>query len=91
LDLVHRVEFITQRSDNLTAARDAHGRADWLNARSVLEAALQQDDTPEAHDALGVALWWLNEQTLLTCSFAMLLARRMELISAHRRPVRHRR
>jgi DNA-binding CsgD family transcriptional regulator len=36
-------------------------RADWLAARRFFEQALAECPTPEAHDGLGLALWWLNE------------------------------
>lgn len=35
---------------------------DWAAARLAFEAALRvEGDSPEAHDGLGQALWWLNE------------------------------
>lgn len=36
-------------------------RADWSAARQCFAAALNEQATPEAHDGLGLALWWLNE------------------------------
>jgi ATP/maltotriose-dependent transcriptional regulator MalT len=39
----------------------AIARADWLTARQAFETALNEQDTPEAHDGLGLALWWLND------------------------------
>lgn len=38
----------------------ACGQADWDSARSAFEAALQDADTPEAHEGLGLALWFLG-------------------------------
>lgn len=35
--------------------------AAWTTARAAFEAALQEGDSPEAHDGLGLTLWWLNE------------------------------
>jgi uncharacterized protein HemY len=35
--------------------------AKWQAAKQAFEAALQVQDTPAAHDGLGIALWWLNE------------------------------
>jgi DNA-binding NarL/FixJ family response regulator len=35
--------------------------AAWAEARSAFERALQTIETPEIHDGLGLALWWLNE------------------------------
>ena len=34
--------------------------ADWSQARACFEAALAHGDCPEAHDGMGLALWWLN-------------------------------
>jgi DNA-binding NarL/FixJ family response regulator len=47
-------------SDLLAAGQAALAAADWAAARAAFEAALAQDETPEAHDGLGIALWWLN-------------------------------
>jgi ATP/maltotriose-dependent transcriptional regulator MalT len=47
--------------ENITAGQAALRAADWRAARACFEAALSQQDTPEAHDGLGIALWWLNE------------------------------
>lgn len=48
-------------SPELAQGTAALARAQWLEARTAFEAALAQADTPEAHDGLGIALWWLNE------------------------------
>jgi ATP/maltotriose-dependent transcriptional regulator MalT len=34
---------------------------DWNRARLYFEGALKAEDNAEAHDGLGLALWWLNE------------------------------
>ena len=34
---------------------------DWATARAAFEAALEQEDVPEAMFGLGDALWWLGE------------------------------
>lgn len=34
---------------------------DWEGARAAFEAALEEADTPEGHDGLGLALWWLRD------------------------------
>ena len=47
--------------DELAAGRVALERAAWLDAKTAFEQALQRRETPEAHDGLGIALWWLNE------------------------------
>src|SRR5689334_13537282 len=47
-------------SQHLAAGNTALAAADWLAAQAAFEAALAEQDTPEAHDGLGVALWWLN-------------------------------
>ena len=48
-------------SDSLTAAVQAMRAADWDTARNHYESALRQNDSPEARDGLGLALWWLND------------------------------
>ncbi len=35
-------------------------KADWNTAKAQFEAALSLASTPEAHDGLGLAYWWLN-------------------------------
>ena len=35
--------------------------ADWEAAREAFELALKDDDSPEAHDGLARALWWLGD------------------------------
>ena len=34
---------------------------DWHGARVAYEASLSEQDSPEARDGLGAALWWLND------------------------------
>lgn len=48
-------------SASLHAGRAAAQRADWEAARQHLTLALTAGETPEAHVALGQALWFLNE------------------------------
>src|SRR5688572_10241869 len=48
-------------SNHIAAGQAALTAADWLAARAHFEAALKEQDSPEAHDGLGLALWWLNE------------------------------
>lgn len=54
---------MTNVENALAAAQAALQAADWQNARAHFETALRQrqSDTPEAHDGLGLALWWLND------------------------------
>jgi DNA-binding NarL/FixJ family response regulator len=49
-----------QLSRYLTAGQTALSKADWSNAKAAFQAALKEEDCPEAHDGLGIALWWLN-------------------------------
>lgn len=35
--------------------------AAWAQARTHFENAVRIEDIPEAHDGLGIALWWLND------------------------------
>lgn len=45
----------------LDAGYAALRRASWEDARAGFTAALAAVVSPEAHDGLGLALWWLNE------------------------------
>ena len=45
----------------IEAGQTALAGADWLAARTYFEAALVDSESPEAHDGLGISLWWLNE------------------------------
>ena len=48
-------------TDPLALGRAALAQADWPAAQAHFEAALAAaPDTPEAHDGLGLALWWLR-------------------------------
>lgn len=53
--------MMNNTQDHLAAGQTALKAADWPRARASFEAALQAEDIPEAHDGLGLALWWLNE------------------------------
>lgn len=46
---------------DLAAGRDALSRAAWAEAAAAFERALAAVESAEAHDGLGMALWWLNE------------------------------
>src|ERR1051325_11078536 len=48
-------------SDALSAGQSAIQNANWLEAKEQFETALKDSDSPEAHDGLGLALWWLND------------------------------
>lgn len=43
------------------AGHHALKSADWEGAKAHFEKALREAETPESHDGLGIALWWLNE------------------------------
>ena len=45
----------------LTTAREALEAGDWPRARDGFEAALADEESPEALAGLGTALWWLQE------------------------------
>lgn len=47
--------------ERLTAGNAALQRADWSTAKVEFEQTLANTDAPEAHDGLGLALWWLND------------------------------
>lgn len=42
-------------------ARAALKLGDWAAAKRLFEQCLSASDTPEAHEGLSIALWWLNE------------------------------
>lgn len=46
---------------HLQAGWLALSEASWAAAAAAFETALRAEETPEAHDGLGIALWWLNE------------------------------
>ncbi len=48
----------------LTSANEALKAGDWAAARSAFEAALEQEEAPEALFGLGDALWWLGDVEL---------------------------
>jgi ATP/maltotriose-dependent transcriptional regulator MalT len=48
-------------TDHLAAGQAALKSASWPAAKLQFETALIEADTPEAHDGLGLALWWLND------------------------------
>lgn len=45
----------------LAAGQSALSKADWSDAKAQFEESLRCKDNPEAHDGLGIALWWLND------------------------------
>ena len=47
------------------AGRSALDRGDWAAARLAFEASLQQGETPEALEGLGLAAWWLDLAALV--------------------------
>ena len=57
--------------DQLAAGQAALTSADWRGAQAAFTAALSEQDGPELHDGLGIALRWLNaiEQAHQPCAF----------------------
>jgi len=49
-----------QRSDPLCAGDTALAVGDWPTAKAAYEVAVAEGDSPEAHDGLGRALWWME-------------------------------
>jgi ATP/maltotriose-dependent transcriptional regulator MalT len=45
----------------LAAGQSGLSNADWSSAKAQFEESLRYKDSPEAHDGLGIALWWLND------------------------------
>jgi len=52
---------VTPDHDPLGAGIAALEAADWDSARLAFEAALVDSDPPEAHEGLGLALWFLGQ------------------------------
>jgi DNA-binding CsgD family transcriptional regulator len=52
---------VSVSADRVAAGREALGRAAWADARGHFEAALAEEETPEAFEGLGVAAWWLED------------------------------
>jgi ATP/maltotriose-dependent transcriptional regulator MalT len=48
-------------NDPLSAGREALARGAWGEARACFEAALRDEETPEALEGLGMAAWWLDD------------------------------
>jgi len=45
----------------LDEGREALESARWTAAREAFEAAFEEEETPDALDGLGLALWFLGE------------------------------
>jgi DNA-binding CsgD family transcriptional regulator len=45
----------------LRPGREALAAGDWEAAREAFQRALKEDDSPEVHDGLARALWWLGD------------------------------
>jgi LuxR family transcriptional regulator, maltose regulon positive regulatory protein len=45
----------------LRTAQDALARAQWKQARAAFEAILDQEESAEALEGLGMAAWWLDD------------------------------
>jgi ATP/maltotriose-dependent transcriptional regulator MalT len=54
-------DMIPMAPHAIAAGQTALQAGDWRAAQTAFEAALSEQDSPEAQDGLGVALWWLNE------------------------------
>jgi DNA-binding CsgD family transcriptional regulator len=48
-------------SDRVAAGDSSFARGEWEPARAAFAEALSVDETAEAHDGLGRALWWLGD------------------------------
>ena len=51
---------MNQPQDHISSGYDALKAGRWESARAHFESALSLEASPEAHDGLGIALWWLN-------------------------------
>ena len=62
-----RLVSIAARSlEPLIDGRRALARGAWPQAREAFEAALADQESPEAWEGLGWAAWWLSDEPL-TC------------------------
>src|SRR5512133_3770956 len=52
---------MSRASDSIAVGELALANANWMEAKKQFEIALRELDSPEAHDGLGLALWWLND------------------------------
>jgi LuxR family transcriptional regulator, maltose regulon positive regulatory protein len=52
---------LSPRTDVLSAGHEALALGHWAEARAAFEAALAQQETPEALEGLGLAAWWLDD------------------------------
>ena len=50
-----------ETADVLTVGERALASGDWEAARNAFRESLEAEGTPEAHDGLGRALWWLGD------------------------------
>jgi DNA-binding NarL/FixJ family response regulator len=48
-------------TDALERGAAALREREWTEAREAFEEAVREADTPQAHDGLGLALWWLRD------------------------------
>jgi DNA-binding CsgD family transcriptional regulator len=48
-------------TDLVARAEEALAEGDWRAAVDGFERVLEREDSPEAHDGLGRALWWLRD------------------------------
>lgn len=47
----------------LVRGREALARGDWAAARDVLQESVAAEESPQALEELGTALWWLDDQS----------------------------
>jgi DNA-binding NarL/FixJ family response regulator len=52
----------TRAEGDLARGYEALASGDWDAARSAFESAVDADESPEALDGLGRALWWLRDE-----------------------------
>jgi DNA-binding CsgD family transcriptional regulator len=53
------------RADGIEGAREAIARGDWKAARAMARLSLGRRETPEGHEILGLAAWWLSDAATL--------------------------
>lgn len=53
------------KESSLAVGQEALLRGAWEDARTAFEAALAQEETPEALEGLGTAAWWLDDASTM--------------------------
>jgi DNA-binding NarL/FixJ family response regulator len=52
---------MTEIQEMILSGQTALKNANWTDARDIFEQCVKNEDSAEAQDGLGIALWWLNQ------------------------------